>query len=161
MTLSTWTTRPLTPADRPSWERLFGAYCRFYEVEPTPEHLETVWGWTQQGEIEALVAVAADGGGEPVGLAHLRPYVRPVRGVRGGYLDDLFVAPEVRGSGVVEALFAGIRELAAARGWGSVRWITAADNQRARAAYERLAQRTEWVTYEIADVEPAPSREGS
>jgi hypothetical protein len=32
--------------------------------------------------------------GEPRGLAHLREWVRPLRGVRSGYLDDLFVDPE-------------------------------------------------------------------
>ena len=29
------------------------------------------------------------------------------------------------------------------------RWITAEDNYRARAVYNRLAQRTSWVTYQI------------
>jgi hypothetical protein len=32
---------------------------------------------------------------------------------------------------------------------GSLRWITAADNERAQRAYERVATRTSWVTYEV------------
>jgi hypothetical protein len=30
-----------------------------------------------------------------------------------------------------------------------VRWITAEDNARARRLYDRVAQKTHWVTYEI------------
>ena len=43
----------------------------------------------------------------------------------------------------------GIGRLAAAEDWPVVRWITAADNDRARAAYERVATRTSWVTYQL------------
>ncbi len=33
-----------------------------------------------------------------------------------------------------------------------IRWITADDNYRARAKYDRFAARTPWITY---DMEPA------
>ena len=66
-----------------------------------------------------------------------------------GYLDDLFVEPDVRGTGVVDALFQAIGALAAERGWDVVRWTTAADNHRAQAAYARVASRTTWVTYDM------------
>jgi GNAT superfamily N-acetyltransferase len=66
-----------------------------------------------------------------------------------GYLDDLFVTREARGTGAFEALIDGVRALAAAEGWEVVRWITAADNARARGAYERVSTRTGWVTYQL------------
>ena len=47
------------------------------------------------------------------------------------------VEPSVRGTGVVEALFAAIDATALAQGWGIVRWTTADDNYRARSAYDR------------------------
>jgi RimJ/RimL family protein N-acetyltransferase len=153
MAIGEWSTRRLERTDREAWERLFGAYLRFYEVEPSPAHLERVWSWIhEEGELEAILALPASGVGDPVGLAHLRPFVRPARAAVGGFLDDLYVDPSARGSGAVEALFAAIEATAAERGWGTVRWITAADNHRARAAYERLAERTGWVTYELAVV---------
>jgi hypothetical protein len=43
----------------------------------------------------------------------------------------------------------GIRTSSVAEGWEVVRWITAADNARARGAYERVSTRTEWVTYQL------------
>lgn len=87
--------------------------------------------------------------GEPRGLAHLRSWVRPLRGEVSGYLDDLFVEPSARGTGAVDALFTGIRELARNRGWTLVRWTTAADNARARTVYDRVATATSWVTYDL------------
>ncbi len=87
--------------------------------------------------------------GRPVGLAHVRPTPSPLRGAFTGYLDDLFVAPAARGTGAFESLVGGIRALAGERGWETVRWITAADNARAQAAYERVGTRTEWVTYQL------------
>lgn len=50
--------------------------------------------------------------GEPQGLAHLREWVRPLRGVIAGNLDDLYVDPGTRGTGAVEALFAEINRIA-------------------------------------------------
>ena len=57
-----------------------------------------------------------------------------------GYLDDLFVDPDARGSGAVDALFAEINRLALERNWAVVRWTTADDNYRARAVYDKRAR---------------------
>jgi GNAT superfamily N-acetyltransferase len=66
-----------------------------------------------------------------------------------GFLDDLFVVPEARGSGVAKRLLEAVAAEAAARGWAKVRWITAEDNAPARALYDQVATRTAWVTYEM------------
>jgi hypothetical protein len=39
--------------------------------------------------------------------------------------------------------------LGAERGWTVIRWITADDDHRARRAYDRVATRTAWVTYDM------------
>ncbi|HMG30200.1 MAG TPA: GNAT family N-acetyltransferase [Jiangellaceae bacterium] len=144
-----WIVRPVESADRTAWDRLYRTYGDFYGEQLSADHLDLVWRWIHEDRtVIALVAVPATGG-EPVGLAHLRPFVRPLDGNLGGFLDDLVVAPEARGSGVVDAMFAAIRDEAARRGWSVVRWITAADNHRARAAYDRVATATPWVTYDM------------
>ena len=66
-----------------------------------------------------------------------------------GFLDDLFVAPDARGRGVVEALYESLGDLARERGWPFVRWMTAEDNDRARAVYDRVSEKTGWVTYQM------------
>jgi ribosomal protein S18 acetylase RimI-like enzyme len=73
----------------------------------------------------------------------------PLKGEIAGYLDDLYVDPDFRGSGAVDALFDAITALGTERGWSIVRWTTADDNHRAQAAYNRVAARTGWVTYEL------------
>lgn len=129
------------------WERLYAAYAVYYKVEQTPEMRERVWNWIAEGKITCLMALDSDG--RPVGLAHLREFVRPLMSTIGGFLDDLFVDPGQRGSGVVDDLFEGARQLGRARGWSLIRWITREDNYRARAVYDRLATRTNWTTYDL------------
>lgn len=134
---------------RDAWERLYAAYAEFYRVEQTPVMRERVWGWIhdRDHELEALVALGVSG--EPIGLAHFRPFARPLSATTAGFLDDLFVEPQARGSGAAPALIAAVAEEGRRRGWSVIRWITAEDNYRARAVYDRLAQRTGWVTYDL------------
>lgn len=154
-----WKVRPVAAQEFGPWARLFAGYADFYGRPTSAEHQRQVWGWIHETHrVEALVAVPVDAAGvetgEPQGLAHLREWVRPLRGTVCGYLDDLFVEPAHRGSGVVDALFAEINRIAVARRWSIVRWTTADDNYRARAVYDRLAIRTTWITY---DLTPPPS----
>ena len=152
--MQTWKVRPVEAGEFEPWTRLFRGYADFYHWPTSDEHQRQIWGWIHDDHgIEALVAVAVDelGGerGEPQGLAHLREWVRPLRGVTSGYLDDLYVEPSARGTGVVEALFAEINRLAIERDWAVVRWTTADDNYRARAVYDKRATRTTWITYDM------------
>ncbi len=150
MSVGPWTTRPVEPGDWEAWQRLFAGYCEFYGRETSEAHFRRVWSWIHdEQKVHAIVGVPRDGEGEPIGLAHLRPWVRPLRAEVSGYLDDLFIAPEVRGTGVFEALFAAIDDLARRQGWTLVRWTTATDNHRAQGAYDRVATRTGWVTYDM------------
>ncbi|MBK5286943.1 MAG: GNAT family N-acetyltransferase [Acidimicrobiia bacterium] len=157
--MTRWTVRHVRADEYEQWSRLFTGYADFYEWPTSASHQRQIWGWIHdEGSIEALVAVECDDEGaeigEAQGLAHLREWVRPLRGVRCGYLDDLFVEPSVRGSGAVDALFRRIDEIARERAWDVVRWTTAEDNTRAQTAYDRVATRTTWVTYDMA---PRPS----
>ena len=87
--------------------------------------------------------------GTPIGLAHVREFARPLDGSTGLYLDDLFVLPDARGEGAGTALLEKLRDLAQERGLSVVRWITAKDNQTARRLYDRVAEKTKWVTYDL------------
>lgn len=139
----------VTDAHRQDWERLYQQYANFYGVEQTPQMRARVWSWINDPahEVEGLVAVDADG--RAIGLAHFRPFARPLAAATGGFLDDLFVAPEARGSGAAQALLDALADIGRARGWSLIRWITADDNYRAHAAYDRVSDRTKWLTYEI------------
>lgn len=152
--MATWIVRPVRLDEFDAWVRLFRGYVEFYERVPSEAHERQIWGWIHQTKvIEALVAVEVDDDGievsGPLGLVHLREWVRPLRGTVCGYLDDLFVDPSVRGSGAADALFGALERLAVERAWPVIRWTTADNNYRARAVYDRLATRTTWITYDM------------
>ena len=140
--------RPVEARDRAGWDRLYAGYAAFYGVSQTPAMRERVWSWLMDPghEVEGLMAEEE---GALLGLAHVRAFARPLSASTGGFLDDLFVAPEARGQGVAGQLIEAVAERARERGWTVVRWITAEDNARARALYDRVASRTPWVTYDI------------
>ncbi|MCX5389270.1 GNAT family N-acetyltransferase [Streptomyces sp. NBC_00094] len=144
------TIRAARAEDFPQWRALYQGYADFYEVEQTEEAAERVWSWVNDPGHEVNALVAEDGEGRLIGLAHYRPFSRPLSATTGGFLDDLFVAPDSRGSGAADLLLGALREIAAERGWSVVRWITADDNHRARSKYDQLATRTMWVTYDMA-----------
>lgn len=140
--------RPPVDADRPQWERLYEGYAQFYKVSQTPEMRARVWGWIHDPAHETRAFVAEEAG-RLVGLAHFRPFARPLSASTGGFLDDLFVSPEARGLGAADALIAALAEEGRRQGWTVIRWITAEDNYRARAVYDRLAEKTRWATYDL------------
>jgi ribosomal protein S18 acetylase RimI-like enzyme len=136
------------------WSLLFRGYCDFYAWPTSDEHQRQIWSWIHDVKsVEALVAVEVDDEQHeidvPRGLAHLREWIRPLRGAKSGYLDDLYVDPQRRGLGAVEALFHAINDIAIERAWTAVRWTTAEDNARAQAVYNKVAVRTSWVTYDM------------
>ncbi|MCJ1675840.1 GNAT family N-acetyltransferase [Streptomyces sp. APSN-46.1] len=142
--------RDARPEDFAQWRALYRGYADFYKVEQTEEAADTVWSWVNDPGHEVNALVAEDADGMLIGLAHYRPFARPLSATVGCYLDDLFVAPESRGSGAVDLLLGRLSAIAAERGWSVVRWITADDNHRARSKYDQVATRTMWITYDMA-----------
>ncbi len=138
----------LAARHRADWERLYAGYADFYRVTQTPEMRQTVWSWIMDPAHEVKAFVAEDPEGRAVGLAHYRPFARPLAASIGGYLDDLFVDPALRGRRVADALIEAVAEEGRRRGWSVIRWITADDNYRGRGVYDRLATRTMWITYD-------------
>lgn len=141
--------RAVAANDAVEWCRLYRAYADFYNVPMTDDILDRTWGWLLDHDhpLEGMVAVADDG--EIVGLVHYRPFPKPLLGQDAGFLDDLFVDPGRRGSGVGRALIDAVAADARKRGWPLVRWITASDNMAARRLYDDVAAATPWVTYDL------------
>ena len=103
--------------------------------------------------VQANFDVAGATGGEVQARVRFVAELELKRGIGGlelEYLDDLFVDPDHRGTGIVEALYDAMRAIAAERGWPVIRWTTDDANYRARAVYDKLATRTMWITYDMA-----------
>jgi ribosomal protein S18 acetylase RimI-like enzyme len=114
------------------------------------EILDTVWGWIHDAGNPFFGLIARDENGQALGLMHCRQMPSPLRGALVGFLDDLFVIPQARGQGVVEALYQSLNALGKEQGWPFIRWITADNNYRGRAVYDKLSEKTHWVTYQMA-----------
>lgn len=138
----------LAARHRADWDRLYAGYAAFYKAEQTAEMRARVWGWIMDPAHEVNALVAEDADGTAVGLAHYRPFARPLAAGTGGFLDDIFVDPAQRGRRIADALIDAVAEIGRQRGWGVIRWITADDNYRGRGVYDRLATRTMWITYD-------------
>lgn len=139
--------RPIEPGDHEAWRELFREYGVFYETAFTDEVFDGVWRWLLDPDHEVSALVAVDDG-ELVGFAHIRRVADTFTAGPGWFLDDLYVSPAHRGSGVARALIERGYADATAAGGGTFRWITAADNETAQLLYDRIATRAGWVVYE-------------
>lgn len=141
--------RPVEAGDAAGWRALFQGYAAFYRVPMTEEILDTTWSWLMDPAASHVGFVAVEPGGRLIGLAHVRPFAKTLIGRPAGYLDDLFVLPEIRGGGVGRRLIETVAAHGRAAGWAQIRWITADDNYVARTLYDRVAKRTMWITYDL------------
>jgi len=140
--------RAIQTNDRGQWGTLYAGYAAFYGMPQDETMRERVFGWLMEegGEMDGLVAEADDG--TLVGMAHLRLFKRPLAAKLGLFLDDLYIDPSLRGSGLSRQMYAAMDQMAADKGCDLIRWITADDNYRARGLYDQLADRTGWITYD-------------
>ena len=143
------TVSELNENDREQWEKLYYGYADFYNMPMDAAILDTIWSWIFDNNNQFFALIAKNETGDALGLAHCREMPSPLRGAVVGFLDDLYVKPECRGTGCVQALYEGLSKLGKDRGWPFVRWITAENNYRGRASYDKIAEKTHWLTYQM------------
>ena len=126
-------------------------YCDFYEVAPSDEALLALSrALIADPRREGIQLIARQPDGLAVGFATVYWTWQTTVAARLAVMNDLFVAPEGRGSGVAERLIAACRERAAEHGARSLAWQTAKDNARAQKVYDRVgARRSEWLDYSL------------
>ena len=131
--------RPASPADLPDLVRLIVALAEYEKLthllEVTPEKLHPhLFG--EHPAAEALVA-QTDGAGV-VGFALFFTNFSTFLCRPGLYLEDLFVLPEHRGSGIGKALLRALGALAVERGCGRFEWSVLDWNANAIGFYEKM-----------------------
>ena len=131
---------------------LIRAYLDFYEVGPSEESMLALSrALIADPQLEGVQFIARDDDAHPIGFASLFWTWATTRGGRLGVMNDLFVAPEARGSGAAEALIEACRARCAERGAVALEWQTAVDNHRAQALYDRIGGRRSdrWLDYTL------------
>jgi GNAT superfamily N-acetyltransferase len=129
---------------------LIAAYQRFYEVEDIDEerNREFFRRFLAPSEVGLLLGARRDG--RLVGYACLYWHFSSTQAQETVLMNDLFVAPELRGGGVGRALIEASREVARERGAAELEWQTAPDNHTAQRLYDSTgASRSTWITYEL------------
>ena len=137
----------LSAADRDDWEPLWQAYLSFYATELDASVTDHVFD-RLVADTELHGALARDESGKAVGLVHWLTHATTWSVAAYCYLEDLFVDPSTRQSGVGSALIARVCEWAYVNGCEKVYWLTQEDNTTARRLYDRLATSTGFVHYE-------------
>jgi GNAT superfamily N-acetyltransferase len=131
---------------------LMRAYCDFYSVAPSDGALLALSGALIADPAREGVQLLARDGGEDsaVGFATIFWSWTTTRAGRIGTMNDLFVAPQARGSGVGAALIEACVARCAEHGAIALEWQTALDNERAQSVYDRVGgRRSQWLDYEL------------
>jgi GNAT superfamily N-acetyltransferase len=146
------TIRPARPEDAEVFLSLVDALADYEKLgRPEPAARERLVrdGF---GETKRYWPYLAELDGRPVGYAMIfftysSFLARPTL-----YLEDVFVVPEARGSGVGRAFFRFLAEEAVRNDCGRMEWVVLDWNRPAIDFYERMGARrmSEWYTYRLA-----------
>jgi GNAT superfamily N-acetyltransferase len=106
------------------------------------------WLFGDRPAAEVVIARIDD---EAVGFALYFTSFSTFLGRPGIYLEDLFVRPAFRGSGVGSALLRYLAEIACRRGYGRLEWAVLDWNKPAIDFYEQMGAQAmdEWTTYRV------------
>lgn len=140
---------PVTPQDRDEWARLWQGYLTFYKTELDEATSAATFERVSTPGSGIHAAFARDEAGRAIGLVQWLTHPATWTTADYCYLEDLFVDPEARGSGAGSALIEHVRSWAAEHGSAKVYWLTAEDNETARALYDRVAECTGFIQYAI------------
>lgn len=140
---------PVRAEDRAEWVELFRGYLTFYETQLDPATIDSLFARILAHDSEIHGAFARDAEGRAIGLVHWLTHVSTWTTADYCYLEDLFVAPDARGMGAGAALIEHVRAWAKDHGSEKVYWLTAESNATARSLYDRVAQQTGFIHYEI------------
>jgi GNAT superfamily N-acetyltransferase len=136
----------LRPEDHSAWLPLWRGYQSFYEVDISPEVSAVTWGRLLDPD-DPVAGALAWKGPAAAGLVH---HIRHRSCWTTGdycYLQDLFVAPELRRLGIGRKLIAHVYAEAARQGCSRVYWLTHETNATAMRLYDRIAERSGFVQY--------------
>jgi ribosomal protein S18 acetylase RimI-like enzyme len=138
--------------DLPELLPLMRGYCDFYDVSPSDEQLLGLSrALIVDPERDGVQLIARNDDGQAVGFATIYWSWATTIASRIGVMNDLFVAPEARGTGAAEELIQACVAECRKHGAAELTWQTAPDNDRAQRVYDRIGgRRSQWVDYSLS-----------
>ena len=145
------TIRPASREDVPVIAELIRGLARFEKLESEVVMTEELLSGGLFGEHPYAEVLLAEADGRAAGFALFFHNFSTFLGRPGIYLEDLFVLPEHRGSGIGRALLSQLARIAVERKCGRLEWAVLDWNRDAIGFYERLGARpnSEWTIYRL------------
>ena len=137
----------LISPDYADWLPLWQGYLIFYQASVAPEVTAQSFTRMTSGKDSVGGFLARDEQGQAIGLTHW--ILHRSNWTLGDYcyLQDLFVAPHVRGGGVGRALITQVYTHAKTQNCSRVYWLTKENNVAAQKLYDKIADKSGFIQY--------------
>lgn len=139
--------RSMVADDRSDWNPLWQGYLTFYKASVDAETTDLTFARLTGGTEPMGAFLAVDGTGRAVGAVHWILHRSCWTQGDYCYLQDLFVIPELRGTGIGRRLIEAVYSRAAQAGASRVWWLTHETNTDAMHLYEKVADRSGFLQY--------------
>jgi GNAT superfamily N-acetyltransferase len=139
--------RPVRESDFAQWLPLWQGYQEFYRARIPDDVTRMTWKRFFD-ETEPVYCLVAERDGKLIGLAHYLFHRSTWLAERVCYLNDLFVDPSGRRSGVARKMIEAVYEAADKAGAPKVYWLTHESNAAARLLYDQVARHGGFIQYE-------------
>lgn len=139
--------RPLCATDEADWRRLWTGYLDYYETSVPELVYATTFARLLGDDPQDFNGLIAEVDGQPMGLAHYLFHRHCWKVENVCYLQDLYVDPAARGTGLGRALIEAVYAAADANGTPAVYWLTQHFNDTGRRLYDRIGKLTPFIRY--------------
>jgi GNAT superfamily N-acetyltransferase len=140
----------IAEGDYPEWLELWQGYLEFYETQLDPAITANTFQRIIDAEIHGVLA--KNEAGQAIGLVHCLEHYSTWSFEKVCYLEDLYVTPSSRGEGVGEALISHVVDWAKRNDFSKIYWLTKESNTIARKLYDKVANQTGFIQYEITNL---------
>ena len=132
--------------ERADWEQLWRRFQSFHRFTVSDETIDVTWERFHD-PAEPMFVLGAYMGGALVGIVQFVFHRSCTTVGDFCFLHNLFVADEVRGSGIGRALIEAVYAAATRHGASRVLWNVLESNTAARSLYDKVAQRSGFIQY--------------
>lgn len=139
--------RALQPSDEHDWNRLWTGYLDYYETKVPQTVYESTFARLLGDDPQDFCGLIALVDGRAMGLAHYLFHRHCWKIENVCYLQDLFVDPAARGTGLGRRLIEAVYSAADANSTPSAYWLTQDFNVAGRRLYDRIGKLTPFVRY--------------
>jgi GNAT superfamily N-acetyltransferase len=144
-----FTIRKIELRDERRWRELFDGYTLFYVREPSEAIRRHTWTNLINAASSVHAIVAVSDSGDVIGIANYVIHENTSALVPACYLQDLFVDPVTRASGVGKLMIDWLVAEMGTQSWSRLYWHTKETYYRARGLYDKYTPHSGLLGYAI------------